>query len=67
MDIGDWDDVVVLIECLGEEHLRKVLMRAEAGQFRPKSWHFWHYKLGFAVHKLNFYERCIGRQIFKIT
>jgi len=49
MDIGDWDDVVVLMKSLGDDYLTKILTHAEAGQFRPISWHFWHYKLGLVT------------------
>jgi hypothetical protein len=46
MDLGTWDDVLALEEHLGPSLLREVLVRAEAGWFHPRSWHFWHYRLG---------------------
>jgi hypothetical protein len=46
MNLGTWDDCVVLVETLGEDYLREVLQRAEAGEFSPRSWHYWHYRLG---------------------
>ena len=49
MDLGDYDDVLVLIEVFGEDHLRGVLRNAEIGQFSPKSWAYWHYRLGLAI------------------
>jgi len=48
MDIGDYDDLLLLIQSVGEDYLREVLTNAEAGQFRPKSWHYWHYRLGLS-------------------
>lgn len=48
MDIGDYDDVVHLFAEVGETVFRNVLQYAEAGQFSPRSWAFWHYRLGLA-------------------
>jgi hypothetical protein len=49
MDLGDYDDVQALIEVFGEDRLRGVLQNAEIGQFSPKSWAYWHYRLGLAI------------------
>jgi len=49
MDIGDYADVQALIAEVGEDPLRRILARAEAGQFSPKSWAYWHYRLGLSV------------------
>jgi hypothetical protein len=46
MDIGDYDDVQSLCAHVGEDRLRHVLRGAEAGLFSPKSWTYWHYRLG---------------------
>ncbi|HEY6236568.1 MAG TPA: hypothetical protein VIW69_15825 [Candidatus Elarobacter sp.] len=46
MDIGDYGDVLRVLENLGEEPLRDVLAHAEAGWFKPRSWSYWHYRLG---------------------
>ena len=46
MDIGDWDDVQALVSEVGDDALREVLAHAQAGQFSPRSWAFWHYRLG---------------------
>ena len=46
MDIGTWEDVTLLMEMIPEHGLRERLREAEAGQFRPQSWSYWHYKLG---------------------
>ena len=48
MNPGTWDDLNKLAEVLGQNHLRKVLREAEAGQFDARSWHYWHYRLGLA-------------------
>jgi len=46
MDIGDYEDVQRLAHAVGDDVLRDVLTHAEAGQFRPRSWAYWHYRLG---------------------
>jgi hypothetical protein len=48
MDIGDYDDVQDLAREVGEPALREVLSQAEAGQFSPRSWAYWHLRLGVA-------------------
>ncbi len=48
MNIGDFDDVLLLVESLGEPYLRKILKNAEAGDFNSRSWTYWHYRLGLA-------------------
>lgn len=49
MDIGDYDDVRKLSTQVGDEVLRDVLRHADAGQFRPRSWTYWHYRLGLCA------------------
>jgi|SRR5690606_37721853 len=46
MDIGDYDDALSLVKMVGEETLRNVLTHAEPGYFNPRSWAYWHYRLG---------------------
>lgn len=46
MNIGDYLDVQLLVSQVGDEVLREVLARAEAGQFNARSWAYWHYRLG---------------------
>lgn len=46
MDIGDYDDVLRLTALVGDDVLRDVLTNAEVGQFSPRSWAYWHYRLG---------------------
>ncbi|WP_443747296.1 hypothetical protein [Asticcacaulis solisilvae] len=48
MNIGDYDDVRKMMRSLGEAPLRDALQNADSGQFSPRSWHYWHYKLDLA-------------------
>ena len=48
MNIGDFNDVTAVMKTVGEEQARELLIHAEAGQFSPRSWHYWHYRLGLA-------------------
>ncbi|OIN90607.1 MAG: hypothetical protein AUJ20_14080 [Comamonadaceae bacterium CG1_02_60_18] len=49
MNIGDYDDVQQLAHQVGDDVLREVLSHAQAGQFDPQSWAYWHYRLGLAT------------------
>ena len=46
MDLGDWDDVLRAMRAVGEEAFRDALLHAEPGWFRPRSWTYWHLRLG---------------------
>ena len=48
MDIGDFADVIAILDSVGEDRARELLINGEAGQFSPRSWHYWHYRLGLA-------------------
>ncbi len=48
MNIGDFDDVQRLAAHVGDDALRRALRNAGAGQFDPRSWAYWHYRLGLA-------------------
>lgn len=48
MNIGDYDDVQLLANQIGDDALREVLGHAEIGQFSERSWAYWHYRLGLA-------------------
>jgi len=48
MNMGDYSDVQALVTLVGDDVLREVLTRAEAGQFNERSWAYWHYRLGLA-------------------
>ncbi|MCL5258659.1 MAG: hypothetical protein M1314_02815 [Firmicutes bacterium] len=46
MNIGDWDDVLRLEQYVRRDRLIRVLRTAAPGILSPKSWAFWHYRLG---------------------
>jgi hypothetical protein len=46
MNIGDYDDVQSMAALVGDAALREALAKAQAGQFSPRSWAYWHYRLG---------------------
>lgn len=48
MNIGDYADAQFMAVRLGDGSLRDALAHAQAGQFSPKSWHYWHYRLGLS-------------------
>ncbi len=48
MNLGTFEDVQWLEQLVGEEAMKRVLRGAEAGEFTPRSWHYWHYRLGLS-------------------
>ena len=46
MDLGSIDDAFDLEPILGRERLAEVLRISPAGAMRPRSWSFWHHRLG---------------------
>ena len=48
MDLGVLEDALDLELELGRATLVDVLRNAPAGAMRPRSWWFWHYRLGLA-------------------
>ena len=48
MNLGDFADVTAVLDAVGEDQAREFLTHSEAGQFSPRSWHYWHYRLGLA-------------------
>ena len=50
MNLGTIEDLTEMVEDTGEDCLRGVLQRAEAGQLEARSWHYWHYRLGSAEY-----------------
>lgn len=48
MNLGEWDDVQIFADAVGDDYLRFVLKNAEAGQFSERSWTYWHYRLHLA-------------------
>ena len=48
LDIGDFEDHRRLETSLGHDRLAQALRDAAAGRFSPRSWAYWHYRLGLA-------------------
>lgn len=48
MNVGDFADVQALSIAVGDALLADVLTRSEIGQFTPRSWAYWHYRLRLA-------------------
>ncbi len=48
MNIGDFEDIQRVEALAGTKVLARVLTQAEIGQFTPRSWSYWHYRLGIA-------------------
>ena len=46
MDLGTFADVRMLEKTAGAQALAEVISQAEPGWFSPRSWHFWHCRLG---------------------
>ena len=46
MDLGTFADVRALEKAAGADALAEVIRQAEPGRFSPRSWHFWHRRLG---------------------
>jgi len=46
MNLGTFADVRALEKAAGPAALAEVLRGAEPGWFTPRSWHFWHHRLG---------------------
>ena len=51
MNLGDYADVQYMVNAIGAGPLLKALSSAQAGQFNPRSWHYWHYRLGLKSSK----------------
>ena len=45
MDMGTLEDTRELEKLFSPDELMEVLNEAEAGQFRPRSWSFWHCRI----------------------
>lgn len=46
MDIGDYDDIECAIDRLGPAPFVDAIEHALPGWFRPRSWSYWHLRLG---------------------
>ena len=48
MDLGVIEDALALEPRLGRARLIEILSTSPPGALRPRSWWFWHYRLGLA-------------------
>lgn len=48
MDLGVLDDILALERTFGRPRLADILEHMPPGAMRPRSWWFWHYRLGLA-------------------
>ena len=46
MDIGTWEDILLMLEHFAKDDLRRYLLSAQPGEIRPKALPYWFYKLG---------------------
>jgi hypothetical protein len=46
MVLGTWEDANQVEDLYGPARLRIALAHAPAGVFDPRSWHYWHHRLG---------------------
>jgi len=49
MDFGTYEDILQLEETVAEQELIDALTNAPPGALRPRSWSFWHYRLGLVT------------------
>ncbi len=49
MNLGTWDDTLLLEETVGKSRLVEIMLRAEPGWFSDRSWEFWRGRLSFAT------------------
>ena len=48
LELGTFEEGEQLRQALGDGRLARVLQQAEPGWFSPRSWTYWHRKLGLA-------------------
>lgn len=53
MDMGTFEDILSMEHNIGRDELTRALLTAEAGELRPKSWTFWHYRLGLVAYDMS--------------
>jgi hypothetical protein len=46
MTFGTWDDASFCLEHFGRDAFRSALLSAPPGLLDPRSWHYWHHRLG---------------------
>ena len=49
MNLGTYDDILLLEEAVGNARLLEVMLRAEPGWINDRSWEFWRGRLSFAT------------------
>lgn len=48
LDIGALEDILACERIIGRGKLAEIVQGSDAGALRPKSWDFWHYRLGIS-------------------
>jgi hypothetical protein len=49
MNLGTYDDMLLLEQTVGKSRLVEVMLRAEPGWINDRSWEFWRGRLSFAT------------------
>ena len=49
MNLGTYDDILLLEETVGRARLVEIMLRAEPGWISDRSWEFWRGRLSFAT------------------
>jgi hypothetical protein len=49
MNLGTYDDILLLEQTVGKAKLVEIMLRAEAGWLSDRSWEFWRGRLTFAT------------------
>jgi len=49
MNLGTYDDILLLERAVGKPRLVEVMLRAEPGWINDRSWEFWRGRLSFAT------------------
>jgi hypothetical protein len=49
MDLGTYDDILLLEQTVGKTRLVEIMMRAQPGWLSDRSWEFWRGRLSFAT------------------
>jgi hypothetical protein len=49
MNLGTYEDILLLEQAVGRARLVEIMMRAEPGWFNDRSWEFWRGRLSFAT------------------
>jgi hypothetical protein len=49
MNLGTYDDILLLEQMIGKSRLVEIMLRAEPGWLSDRSWEFWRGRLSFAT------------------